>query len=713
MVARTIEFLLRVRASAPLVAMAAVLAAAAACDENSGQIITSAPPAADPGSPLEFGQDPDDVDSGISLPTSNTDGVVSGAPVAGDFSSCAQEALATPASGMTDAALVPVPVGPVKGLGASAPPVFGPTATAAVAPPPVSGGTLLALANGKVVVASDPDRDAVYVVDTVNAVLKSTIALQPGDEPGRLVEDGAGQVHVALRSGGALVTIDPVAGVVVTRRAVCPAPRGVAWDSTTDSVWVACATGELVALPAGGGPATKSFVIERDLRDVLVEGAGTLKVTEFRSAQILDVGTDGTILGRSTLSGALSESSAQVLWRAVLTPSHSILAVHQGHSSADVATHSPSGYGFGPAGPFGIVSSQVTSMGDPSDGGATAAQVLSQSVLPVDVAVAPDGSYAAVVSAGGGFSPAAPEVSFVALGLQSACTFAQPPPVSGPTGALELLDGGSASIGALVPEQAIAAAFDGYGHLLVQMREPASLRILPVPTCSSATGTNLVQPLFNPIGGTAVSLSSISRADTGHDIFHAAAGFAIACASCHPEGGDDGHIWILDGSARRTPSLRGTIAGTAPYHWPGDEADFPTLTADVYTGRMGGGTLLTEQTSALMQWVNAIPAPPAPSWIDSAAALRGNVVFGRGDTGCTTCHSGPKLTNNQTLNVGTCGLFQVPPLVGVGWRTPLMHNGCAATLADRLGTCATPVHVTDAQLSAGDMSDLVAYLESL
>jgi hypothetical protein len=561
-------------------------------------------------------------------------------------------------------------------------------------------------------VASDPDRDAVYVVDTVNAVLKSTIALQPGDEPGRLVEDGAGQVHVALRSGGALVTIDPVAGVVVTRRAVCPAPRGVAWDSTTNSVWVACATGELVALPAGGGPATKSFVIERDLRDVLVDGAGTLKVTEFRSAQILDVGTDGTILGRSTLSSALPASSAHVLWRAVLTPSRSILAVHQGHSSADVATHSPSGYGFGPAGPFGIVSGQMTTVDDSSDGGVTAGQVLSQSVLPVDVAVAPDGSYAAVVSAGGGFSPTAPEVSFMTLGLSSACEFSQPALISVPAGALGI-DGGPASGGPLVPEQAIAAAFDGNGHLIVQMREPASLRILPVPRCGAFTGSPLQGPLFNPIGGTAVSLSSISRADTGHDIFHAAAGFAIACASCHPEGGDDGHIWILDGSARRTPSLRGTIAGTAPYHWPGDEADFPTLTADVYTGRMGGGTLLPEQTSALMQWVNAIPAPPAPSWIDSAAVLRGNVVFGRGDTGCTTCHAGPKLTNNQTLNVGTCGLFQVPPLVGVGWRTPLMHNGCAATLADRFGKCATSGHGNVAQLSAGDMSDLVEYLESL
>ena len=37
-------------------------------------------------------------------------------------------------------------------------------------------------------------------------------ALNAGDEPGRVVEDGAGRVHVALRRGGALVSIDPVDG---------------------------------------------------------------------------------------------------------------------------------------------------------------------------------------------------------------------------------------------------------------------------------------------------------------------------------------------------------------------------------------------------------------------------------------------------------------------------------------------------------------------
>jgi cytochrome c553 len=245
------------------------------------------------------------------------------------------------------------------------------------------------------------------------------------------------------------------------------------------------------------------------------------------------------------------------------------------------------------------------------------------------------------------------------------------------------------------------------GRLLVQSREPAVLHILDAQ--SVAPGNAVPSPL----GGKQVVLSATSRDDTGHDIFHALAGAPIACASCHPEGGDDGHVWILDGNARRTPSLRGTIAGTAPYHWPGDEANFTVLSNDVYTGRMGGQMLTSDQTSALMSWVQTIPPPPAPSWVDSAAASRGKAIFEGATAACSTCHSGPKLTNNQTMNVSTCGTFQVPPLVGVGWRAPLMHNGCAATFADRFGKCATSGHGSLKGLSAANLADLTAYLDSL
>lgn len=395
-------------------------------------------------------------------------------------------------------------------------------------------------------------------------------------------------------------------------------------------------------MPAAGGPVAKQWVVERDLRDVIIRN-GAISVTEFRSAQILRLAADGSIARRDSIKPN-GLTTPQVAWRAVESSTHGTFVVHQDDSTVSITGNSPL------CPPVGV-SSAPGGLSVPASG------------IEVDAGV----------------------VAFDASGGADVSTGIVAP--------------------AFTPEQAIAVAFDSAGRVLVQSREPAVLHILDL----SAIGTGL----SNPLGGKQVVLSTVSRDDTGHDIFHAIAGAPIACASCHPEGGDDGHVWILDGFARRTPSLRGTIAGTAPYHWPGDQSDFPTLTNNVYTGRMGGQKLTPDRTAALESWVQSIPTPPSPSWVDAAAASRGKQVYEGSTAGCATCHSGPKLTDNKTLDVGTWGAFQVPPLVGVGWRAPLMHNGCAATLADRFGKCSTPAHGSVQGLSAGEISDLTAYLETL
>jgi hypothetical protein len=687
-------------------------------------------------------------------------------------------------------------------------PVFGPTVVAAVPPPPISGGTLLATHDGTRVIAADPERDSVYVVNLATSAVESTIALTAGDEPGRLVEDGAGRVHVALRSGGALATIDPAKGTILERRAVCAAPRGVAYDSATDLVWVACATGELVGLPAAGGPAAHTFAIERDLRDVIV-GNGSLSVTKFRSAEVLRITSGGAIARRDALPSPQPSFLPHVAWRTVAGPSGTVIAVHQAESTTSVQTQVQGGYGGGgsicggssggqggfigvgsslgtvsvPPPPLspgddsgvfstisgddaaplafgddaanvdsaedavaptvvqdagaatfasdaststvpteiasnegglpGLLPTPVPSQGSSntcigaSDGGLPPGYLSRQSsrqggcvptgivldvlsalgadgsvlfnlpfpgVLPVDVAVSPDGSTIAAVAPGNAFTSDLDTVFvFTTCGVQQQST------------PILATDGTS--------EQPVAVTFSG-DRLIVQVREPSELRIF------DTTGAS-----------TAVALSKVSREDTGHDVFHTQAGGMIACGSCHPEGREDGHVWILDGGHRRTPSLQGTIAGTAPYHWPGDEADLNVLVNDVYTIRMSGAMLPDDQRNALTGWVQTVP-PPAPA-STSSASQRGKTLFERADVGCAGCHSGPKFTNNKTVDVGTGGAFQVPPLVGVAWRTPLMHDGCAATIADRFGACSTPAHGSIGSLSASDISDLVSYLETL
>jgi cytochrome c peroxidase len=244
--------------------------------------------------------------------------------------------------------------------------------------------------------------------------------------------------------------------------------------------------------------------------------------------------------------------------------------------------------------------------------------------------------------------------------------------------------------------QPIAVAFDGTGRVILQTRNPATLWAMPLADGLLAS----------------VQLAAGSREDTGHDVFHTQAGGQIACASCHPEGGDDGHVWILDSEQRRTPSLRGTIAGTAPYHWPGDQPDMKTLVNNVYTLRMSGAVLPGDQMAALNGWVEKIPAPPSPSWVDADAAAKGEAVFI--SAGCPSCHSGGKLTNNQTVDVGTGGAFQVPPLIGVGWRTPLLHTGCANTIQERFSAdCATAGHGDLSKLSSADIANMSTFLETL
>ena len=150
--------------------------------------------------------------------------------------------------------------GPFFPGGPSGPqPQFGATVTAATPPHPLSGGTLLMIAGGTTAFAADPDRDQAYFVDLDTAVVKSTVALSAGDEPGRAVEDAAGKVHLVLRGGGAVAIIDPATSTVTERKAVCAAPRGIAYDAANDRVHVACAGGELVSLPAAGGDAVRTL----------------------------------------------------------------------------------------------------------------------------------------------------------------------------------------------------------------------------------------------------------------------------------------------------------------------------------------------------------------------------------------------------------------------------------------------------------------------
>jgi mono/diheme cytochrome c family protein len=579
-------------------------------------------------------------------------------------------------------------------------PVFGATTTAARAPVPLSGGTLLMLDDGVTAVATDPDRDQVYLVDLSTSALRATIALQRGDEPGRSVEDGAGRVHVVLRGGGALVTLDAHAGVIVERRAVCAAPRGIAYEPANDVVDIACAGGELVTLPAAGGAATRTLQLELDLRDVVVVGEG-LWVSTFRTAHVIQIEAGGIIGATQTLPGSdpNAEQSSVVpnlAWRMAALPDGQIGISHQEAATFTLTTTTESPYyGGGCDG----VSASAMSFLDPATMRVTASGLFDGVTLPVDFAIAPRAGTLAVLSAGSSHTPGLPTLSVEPLD-----TFVFPPgsttPATDAPGSESCYSNPSSDVpvpsgSALLPTtgEVVALAYDSNEQLWVQTREPATLQLVN--------------------GNVTVVLSADSRADTGWAVFHSDTGAGITCASCHAEGGDDGHTWQFDTiGARRTQSLRGKISGTAPFHWDGSLVDFPALVSETYNTRMAGPPLAPDQQQAMLTWIDAIPTIPHSPPADASAVTRGSALFA--SQGCIACHSGPELTNNQTVDVGTGGSFQVARLLGVGWRAPFLHDGRAATLTDRFGSGGGgDAHGVTSTLSASQIADLVAYLNSI
>jgi hypothetical protein len=559
------------------------------------------------------------------------------------------------------------------------------TPTEIAMPPPISGGTLAALSDGHTVVAADPDRDTVWIVDTLDGGSVRSVSLTAGDEPGRVLQDGFGRVHVVLRRGGAVVTLDPSTLAVTARRPVCNDARGIGWQSSTDQIHVACAAGELVTLPAGGGNVVRTLRPATDLRDVIVKG-DTISVTRFRTAEVLEVGASTPPVRAVAAVPAMATSA--VGWRTIAVPD-GLLMTHQTGSlepvdiSCDGGFGSPYGAGGGPftdggAGGVGIVNSVLSLF---SANGVQGFEDAFSGVLPVDLAASANCQRIAVVFAG---SDSVMELE----GDGTHCAYA----------------------GLVTPRmypipQPIAAAYLGSGALIVQSREPAQLW----------------RATYDPVWGETIvpiSLGAVSVENTGHHFFHHDTSRGIACASCHPEGREDGLTWgfTADGVSkpRRTQALGGGLLDTAPFHWDGDMPALDALMLEVFVRRMGATPPSAEQVAAMGRWLDTLPVPaPAPP-LDSASALRGQALF-QGQAGCSGCHSGAHFTDNSTRFVGTRGAFQVPSLLGVSARPPFLHDGCAATLHDRFDpTCGGgDLHGHTSQLAPSDIDDLVAYLETL
>ncbi len=595
---------------------------------------------------------------------------------------------------------------------------------------PVSGGTLLSLGTSGALVASDPARDRVSVTQDGTV---SEIPLPQGSQPWRMTQIDGTTVAVSLRGSGKVVALDVTGeGDQVWEARVCAAPRGLDFELSSQQVHVACAGGELVSLDSATGEELARVFLASDLRDV-VAADGRVYVSRFRSAEVLFV-ENGQLERQVTLPSVkvvarFSEIERNmkptVAWRMQALKAGGVAIVHQRATVDEVPieleeaedqdlSSSPYGGGGGSGSSMAdctsIVQTSISRVD--SEGAVLTGPSLAGVVLPVDFAVSASGTELVIADAGLR-DPSAPRsrtevlgqnggsrASFPDLGVRSSVVSFQGLLLTESTPPPPLEDGGNDVVGCVGGE--VRQVIDGPSSAVVFQGD-----VLSVLSTREATLTQ---------AGNAVALGGAATVDTGHDIFHRDTGGGIACASCHPEGTDDGHVWVFtDLGPRRTQNLAIPLAETAPFHWDGELDSVSTLMDEVFVVRMGGAFQSQERLDALQGWLFSALKPVHLGEMD-AAAERGKALFDSDDIGCATCHNGGALTDNNSYLVGTSKVpLQVPSLVGVAAHPPFMHDGCAKTLEARFDPeCGGgDAHGRTSQLSQAEIGDLVAYMRTL
>jgi hypothetical protein len=544
----------------------------------------------------------------------------------------------------------------------------------------------LLLASAQRLAVADVEGDRLRVYSLSTSGLTWDVALPQGSWPVKVLED-SGTFFVLLRGTGEVAMVAP-GSLTVSRTAVCPEPRGMALEAGPKRVVVVCAGGEVVHL--AGRSVVDRHRFEVEWRDVAFDAQG-LVGTSFRSAERVSLGslTAAPLRQRapaqrvSTLAGDPTRHEAQVAWKMVQLGEDSVL-VHQLHADqlhlsavqAGESSTRASAYGgraTGGQGPTlpcaeGAVVTALSVFGP--DGAVTAHHT--NDVLPVDAAVSPDGTRLAVVGAGG-----------TGLSIYATSSLTTGEGCLEPTVALSHVSLSS-------------VAWVSNGRLAVL----ESLRSVPV-LVDLDTGTSSM------LGNDA------DRGSPAHALFHTPpqGGAALACASCHPESGEDGHVWRIDGKARRTQSLLGGVMQRAPFHWQGDLSDLSSLMADTFQTRMGGHAVSGDDVAALGRWLDALPAPRSSTVLTAELARAGAAAFEKAN--CGGCHFDGGKTEGPSSDIGTGEAVRAPSLIGLQARAPFLHTGEVPSIRARVLGALHPQHGDLSRLGLQEKEQLISYLESL
>lgn len=193
-----------------------------------------------------------------------------------------------------------------------------------------------------------------------------------------------------------------------------------------------------------------------------------------------------------------------------------------------------------------------------------------------------------------------------------------------------------------------------------------------------------------------------------------------ACASCHPEGRDDGIVWRLGDGPRQTLTLAGHVE-SGPYGWNGVHKTLEENIRETIM-RLGGSGLTDQDLSALATYLREglfVPQRSAPAASSEVLVSRGRDLYMSEKLGCNGCHDLGHGTSDRVVHdVGSKAknesraAFRTPPLGMLEATAPYFHDGRYATLEALLDDNLDRMGQTS-HLAADDRAALLAFLRTL
>jgi DNA-binding beta-propeller fold protein YncE/cytochrome c peroxidase len=510
-------------------------------------------------------------------------------------------------------------------------------------------------------VAVDPVRGEVFVADTENGTLavsdptgkRVLRVIEVGAAPEQVVVAEDGRAFVTVRNAGELAVIAPGATRVQARASLPGEPFGLALSADGKTVFVSVVrSAEVVALDAATLTEKLRIAVAPEPRGLVATPDGdklfvahligkSVSVVDLEHRSVRTIALPGASPGHlDKLTGGAGRVPNLTFALAVSPSGHRIYVPHVLEDTGqNVAPEVRSG-GYG-AGAFEPIVATLTTldadaeelMGDEHDAQSRAQMGFNLRGLTQPRAAVTD--------------PVRNRLFVAGLGTDDVRvlnTSVEDPGLAAP---LPLVRAGT-NIG----PKGLAVSADG-SKLYVHASLKHELVVLDV---HDPRGFDRPTPVRLTIGEERLPIAAVH----GREIFFSSrdrrvsANGQFACASCHPEGKQDGMTWRLDKGPRQTPVLAGRLVGTAPYNWLGTRGSLKDNMKETM-GRLGGSGLPKKDLDDLELYLTQYLDPgPKQAPVRTAMQERGRHLFESDEVGCAHCHTpGTRFTDGKNHDIGT------------------------------------------------------------